>query len=110
MMNWLKKNMHITLLAIMTISFITYLYVTDEKVEHDYITVEHGDTLWSLAEHYRGKMDTHDWIEYVKIHNNLYTNTIKTGSELFIPIEQNSVYVALKEREQNPVEVASDVK
>lgn len=109
-MNWLKKNMHITLLALVTIGFITYLYVTDEKVEHDYITVESGDTLWSLAEHYRGKMDVHEWIAKVKTHNHLYTDTIKAGSELFVPIEKDSVYVALKESQQNTVEVVSDYK
>ena len=109
-MIWLEKNMHIALLVLMTTAFMTYIYVTDEKVEHEFIIVEHGDTLWSLAEHYRGKMDAHDWIASVKSHNNLYTNTIKVGSQLFIPIEENSVYIALKESKQNTVEVASDYK
>lgn len=109
-MNWFKKHTHITLLALMATVFMTYLYVTDEKVEHDYITVEQGETLWSLAEHYRGKMDAQQWIADVKAHNNLLNSTIKAGSELFVPIERNSVYVTLKESQQNPVEVASDYK
>ena len=109
-MNWLKKNMHITILAMMTATFITYLYVTDEKVEHDYILVQEGDSLWSLAEHYRGKMDVNDWITKVKSYNNLNKDTIQIGKELYVPIEEQSIYIANKQREENTVEVVSDYK
>lgn len=104
----MKKNTHILLIVMISTIFMTFLYVTDEKVEHDYISVEAGDTLWSLAEHYRGKMDAQQWIAYVKANNNLTSNTIQTGAELYIPIEKQSVYIAQKEKGEQPVEVASD--
>jgi len=107
-MSWFKKNMHITLLIIVTAVFLTYIYITDEQVDHEYITIEKGDTLWSLAELYRGKMDTSEWIAYVKSHNNLYNDSIIVGEELYIPIEKESIYVTMKEIEESPVEVASD--
>lgn len=102
--------MHITLLIIVSVVFMTYIYITDEKVHHEYITIEKGDTLWSLAELYRGKMDTNEWISYVKSHNNLYYESIKVGEQLYIPIESQSIYITMKKIEESPIEVASDYK
>ena len=47
-MEWLKKNSYVALLLGVTIAFVAYLYITDEKIEqYEHITIEHGDTLWS---------------------------------------------------------------
>ena len=109
-MKWLKQNSYIALFFAASIVFILYLFITDEKIEHyKNITIEQGDTLWSLAEQYRGKMSTHDWITFVKKENAMKTGTIVEGQEILIPVERNSIYIAkLIEEENYSVKVASE--
>lgn len=106
------KNQHIVLLAALAFIIIGIVYITDENIEQQEITVEHGDTLWTLSEHYRGKMSKENWIAHVKRENGLYSDKIVSGSQLVVPVEENSNYVALKKVEQlkDKTEVASDMK
>mgnify|MGYP002732858877 CR=1 FL=1 len=110
-MEWLKQNNFVTLLLAITVAFVAYLYITDEKIEkYEHITIEQGDTLWSLAEQYRGKMSTQDWIAFVKKENHLFNQVLITGETILIPIAKDSVYIAnlsLKE-DENSVKVASE--
>ncbi|MNH42849.1 Cell division suppressor protein YneA [compost metagenome] len=53
------------------------------------IQVEHGDSLWSLAEQYRGKMSKEDWIKLVKTENELPDVQIIAGKSLVIPVVGN---------------------
>ena len=110
-MEWLKQNNFVALLLAITVAFVTYLYITDEKIEkYEHITIEQGDTLWSLAERYRGKMATKDWVSFVKKENDLFNRVITTGQIIIIPVAKDSVYSAnlsLKE-DKNSVKVASE--
>lgn len=66
---------------------LTYLYITDPgDIRYAEIQVEHGDSLWSLAEQYRGKMSTDDWIKLVKVENELLDIKIVAGKSLVIPV------------------------
>ena len=110
-MEWLKKNSYVALLLGVTIAFVAYLYITDEKIEqYEHITIEQGDTLWSLAEQYRGKMSTKDWVTFVKKENDLFNQVITTGQTIIIPIEKDSMYIAnlSLEEDKNTVKVASE--
>ena len=110
-MEWLKKNSYVALLLGVTIAFVAYLYITDEKIEqYEQITIEHGDTLWSLAEQYRGKMSTQDWIAFVKKENHLFNQVLTTGETILIPIAKDSVYIAnlSLEEDENSIKVASE--
>ena len=112
-MEWLKKNNYVALLLGVTIAFVAYLYITDEKIEqYEQITIEHGDTLWSLAEQYRGKMSTKDWVTFVKKENNLFNQVLTTGQIIVIPVAKDSVYIANlsleEEEDENSVKVASE--
>ena len=110
-MEWLKRNNYVVLFLGIAAAFIGYLYITDEKIEqYEHITIEHGDTLWSLAEQYRGKMSTKDWVTFVKKENDLFNRVITTGQIIIIPVAKDSVYIAnlsLKE-DENSVKVASE--
>lgn len=110
-MEWLKQNSYVALLLGVTIAFVAYLYITDEKIEqYEQITIEHGDTLWSLAEQYRGKMSTQDWIAFVKKENHLFNQVLVTGETILIPIAKDSVYIAnlSLEEDENSIKVASE--
>ena len=110
-MEWLKKNSYVALLLGVTIVFVAYLYITDEKIEqYEHITIEHGDTLWSLAEQYRGKMSTQDWIAFVKKENHLFNQALITGETILIPIAKDSLYIAnlSLEEDENSIKVASE--
>lgn len=109
-MKWLKQNSYIALFFVASICFMAYLFITDEKIEHyKNVTIESGDTLWSLAEQYRGKMSTHDWISLVKKENALRNDAIVVGQEIYLPVERNSVYIAnLLEEDHHSIKVASE--
>ncbi|MEK5231274.1 hypothetical protein MHB42_05815 [Lysinibacillus sp. FSL K6-0232] len=86
-MIWLKKNTHISILVGTCLLFAAYLYITDPgDIRYAEIQVEHGDSLWSLAEQYRGKMSTDDWIKLVKVENELLDIKIVAGKSLVIPV------------------------
>ncbi|WP_332649368.1 cell division suppressor protein YneA [Lysinibacillus sp. 54212] len=109
-MKWLKQNSYIALFFAASLVFILYLFITDEKIEHyKNITIEQGDTLWSLADQYRGKMSTHDWITFVKKENAMKTGAIVEGQEILIPVERHSIYIAnLIKEDHYSVKVASE--
>ena len=110
-MEWLKQNNYVALLLAITVAFVTYLYITDEKIEqYEHITIEQGDTLWSLAEQYRGKMSTKDWVTFVKKENDLFNQVLNTGQTITIPVEKDSIYIAnlSLEEDENSVKVASE--
>ncbi|WP_341302045.1 LysM peptidoglycan-binding domain-containing protein [Lysinibacillus sp. FSL H8-0500] len=87
MMTWLKKNTHISILAGACLLFAAYLYMTDPgDISYTKIQIEHGDSLWSLAEQYRGKMSSDDWIKLVKMENELTDIKIVAGKSLVIPV------------------------
>jgi len=104
-MNWFKKNTHISILLGAFLLFAGYLVITDPgDITYTEINIEHGDSLWSLAEQYRGKMGTDDWIKLVKTENELHSVKIVAGKSLVIPVvgdnqtPTNSIEIARSER------------
>lgn len=112
-MNWVKKNSYIKVLLGVTFAFIAYIFLTDVKIEqYEQITIEHGDTLWSLAEDYRGKMSTQDWVAFVKKENHLFDGMVQAGQIITVPIAKDSVYIAnlSTQGDNKSIKVASDQK
>ena len=107
-MNWLQKNNYIAILFGVTLFIVGYLLITDDgNTAYNEIKIEHGDTLWSLAERYSGEMSHIDWIKTVRTENNLLTENIEAGQELVIPISTDHVYIASDEEKYDSVKVAS---
>lgn len=78
-----------------SIIMFTFFIVEDEKIEqYEQVTIAQGDTLWSLAETYRGKMAKNDWIHFVKKENGLQDEKVVYGQVLMVPVEQDSNYIA----------------
>jgi len=56
-------------------------------IEYLTVTVEQGDTLWSLAKpHFNGKMDYREYIYQIKSLNQLEQGLIYPGQKLRIPL------------------------
>ncbi|MDN4495522.1 cell division suppressor protein YneA [Ureibacillus aquaedulcis] len=108
-MNWLQKNTYIVVLFVAFLVMGAFLLITDNgKTTYEQIEIQHGDTLWTLAEQYRGKMTTQEWIEQVKAENALSGEHIVAGHAITVPVNSNSIYIAnLKSEEEfHSVEVA----
>ena len=59
-MKWMRKNSFFSMMMIFALLFSAVLFLTDEDIEkYEQITIGHGESLWSLADQYRGKMSKH---------------------------------------------------
>ena len=107
-MNWLRKNSFISMVFIFSLTVIAIAFITNEKVEQtETVYVSYGETLWSLADQYRGKMAKHDWIQYVEKLNKLEKENIVAGALIEIPVIENSDYLQHIQQEQQQVKVAN---
>ena len=109
-MNWLQKNNYIVVLFITFMVIVGFLFITDNgKTTYEQIEIQHGDTLWNLAEHYRGDMKPQEWIKLVQSENHLNNEIIIAGQVLTIPINEESHYIAHNKLngDSHSIEVAS---
>ena len=106
-MNWVRKNSFISMIIIFSLAVIMIAFITNEEVEQtEKIYVSYGETLWSLADQYRGKMAKHDWIQYVEKLNKLESENIIAGALIEIPVIESSDYLQRIQQEQQHVKVA----
>lgn len=106
-MSWIRRNSFITMVFIFSLTVITIAFITNEKVEQtEQIYVNYGETLWSLADQYHGKMTKHDWIQYVEKLNNVDSNNIVAGTLIEIPVIENANYLQHIQQEQQHEKVA----
>ncbi|MGN7476681.1 cell division suppressor protein YneA [Solibacillus silvestris] len=93
-MKKLRLNSFTSMLLAFSILLFAIIIVKDDKIElYEHVTIEHGDTLWSLAEQYRGKMAKHDWISEVKKENGLLDEKVVFGQVLVVPVEKDAQYI-----------------
>ncbi len=106
-MNWVRKNSFISMVLIFSITVIAVAIITNKEVEQtETVYVNYGETLWSLADQYRGKMAKHDWIQYVEKLNKLESKSIVAGALIEIPVIEKSDYLQRIQQEQQHVKVA----
>ncbi|MFM1951192.1 MAG: hypothetical protein RL418_879 [Actinomycetota bacterium] len=53
--------------------------------ERSYVTVQSGDSLWSLADEYAAGMDPRDWIAEVVLANALQSSELTPGQQIALP-------------------------
>lgn len=110
-MGKMKLNGFTTMFFLFSFLFLAFIIAKDEQItSYEHITIEQGDTLWSLAGQYRGKMAEHDWIGAVKKENTLRDGKIISGQLLLVPIVKNSKHtIGLSESpEIHTIKVASE--
>lgn len=92
-MKLLKKNYFLTIFLGLSLSFImTIVLINSSGERQDYsIIIEHGDSLWKLADKFGSDKSKEDWINEVMTLNNLHSAHIKAGDILIIPNSYNQV-------------------
>ena len=70
----------------------TFAITSNAKQEHALhkyytsIQIEDGDSLWSIAQEYRGIEDTADFVEDLKALNGLSSDRLQAGSYILVPV------------------------
>lgn len=106
-MNWLQKNNYIVVLLTVFLIIVMVLLITDNgDTTYEKIEIEHGDTLWTLAEKYRGNLSHGDWIAKVKGENNLKNEIILVGQKLSVPISHDALNIA--QNDADTIKVATN--
>lgn len=108
-MAWLQRNHYLKVLIIVSLIIIAYIFITDEgELTFEQITIKEGDTLWTLADCYKGNLTKEDWIRMVAVENNLDGEHIIAGETLMIPVPKDAIYIAINEEDEiQSVKVAS---
>ena len=73
--------------ALSTIATAKHTQAAQRSTQTTYesIRISGGDSLWSIAQEYRGIENTADFVEELKVLNNLSSDRIQTGSYILIP-------------------------
>ena len=92
----MKRHYHLknrkrffSILIILSVLLSTILFATSaygyEGQQYETITVQSGDTLWSIAEKYCRSGDIRKYIYEIKKANHLSSSAIFAGDELLVP-------------------------
>lgn len=86
-MKWIKNNQFVALLVsvVITCSIVFSLSILNDEESYNEIFINNGDTLWTLAEQYRGNTPKQTWISEVMLANRLENQLIEAGETLKIP-------------------------
>lgn len=71
--------------VMITFVFADISYGTKQK-EYKLIEIKYGDTLWDIADRYRGNTEIRKFLYEIKKVNSLDTSEIYTGDTLKIPV------------------------
>lgn len=88
---WLIIKFCITLILLSSLLFVfSFAKELDNKLDKTYLTlrIERNDTLWSIAQRNMNKeyYKITDYINEIKLINNISNDTILTGDYIIIPV------------------------
>ncbi|MGN0344244.1 MAG: LysM peptidoglycan-binding domain-containing protein [Lachnospiraceae bacterium] len=74
--------------ALSTIATAKHTQAAQRGTQTTYVSIRiaGGDSLWSIAQEYRGIEETADFVEELKILNNLSSDRIQAGSYILVPV------------------------
>lgn len=84
-----KRFMFLTVLLISMLTFTSILTLNAYSKDiplFDYVSVQPGDTLWSIAEDYAGSKDIREVVYKISQLNNIRNNPIHPGDIIKIPL------------------------
>ncbi|WRP08570.1 LysM peptidoglycan-binding domain-containing protein [Rossellomorea aquimaris] len=86
---WNRFSYIIILFVLALLSAVYFLIVTASQPSYQSITVQDGDTLWTIAKQYNEEysMTVEEFIAWVGEENNLISFSIQPGESLVLPIE-----------------------
>ncbi|MCI7129390.1 MAG: LysM peptidoglycan-binding domain-containing protein [Lachnospiraceae bacterium] len=85
-------------MALIVILFCTFAFSTITTAKHtqaaqrntqttyESVRITGGDSLWSIAQEYRGIEPTEDFVEELMVINNLSSDHIQSGSYILVPV------------------------
>ena len=56
------------------------------QITYESIRINGGDSLWSIAQEYHGIESTEDFVEELKVLNDLSSDRIQAGSYILVPV------------------------
>ena len=56
------------------------------QTTYESVRISGGDSLWSIAQEYRGIEPTEDFVEELMVINNLSSDRIQSGSYILVPV------------------------
>jgi hypothetical protein len=92
------RKMALVVVSLLIILFCVFALSTVTTAKHakaaqrntleryESVRVVGGDSLWTIAEKYRGKENTADFVKELKILNSLSSDRIEAGSYLLVPV------------------------
>ncbi|OCA83742.1 cell division suppressor protein YneA [Pseudobacillus wudalianchiensis] len=91
---FVKENFFVLLFMTVTIiaGIMLIFSVSEDQIPYKEITVQEGDSLWSIAKEYNSgqEMKEEDFIMWVQKENRLHSVKILPGDTLVIPIVSHS--------------------
>ena len=74
--------------ALSTIATAKHTQAAQRGTQTTYVSIRiaGGDSLWSIAQEYRGIEETADFVEELQILNNLSSDRIQAGSYILVPV------------------------
>ena len=87
--NKFKRFMFLAILLISMISFtsiLTFNAYSKDIPQFDYVSVQQGDTLWSIASGYADSKDIREVIYEISKINNIHNNPIHPGDIIKVPL------------------------
>lgn len=88
----IRKFKRFMFLSILIISLITFISISSIKAYSKdiplfgYVSVEQGDTLWSIASDYAGNKDIRQVVYEISELNNIHNSPIYVGDTIKIPL------------------------
>ena len=85
-------------MALIVILFCTFAFSAISTAKHtqaaqrntqttyESVRISGGDSLWSIAQEYRGIEPTEDFVEELMVINNLSSDHIQSGSYILVPV------------------------
>lgn len=84
-----------TLTVILICTFVLSIFITVRHTQaaqrgtqttYESIRIQGGDSLWSIAQKYHGMKDIADFVEELRVLNDLSSDRIQSGSYLLVPV------------------------
>lgn len=83
----------LTVILICTLSLSTFVSTRhtqaaqrSTQTTYESIRINGGDSLWSIAQEYHGTKDTAEFVEELRVLNDLSSDQIQSGSYLLVPV------------------------
>ncbi|WP_243291837.1 LysM peptidoglycan-binding domain-containing protein [Bacillus sp. FJAT-47783] len=86
----------ISFFVAMSLVVLALIYTGEKEDLSNYheVTIEHGDSIWSIAERYEEKleMDKINFVKWVEEKNDLRNLVLQPGDTVVIPVEKKMLY------------------